>query len=283
MKKDDKDDLIKKDFLSYMAKTIKRRWWYIILLIMCTGFVLCNWGKMVALSFDNITTYHIIFILWIILLTCPLFSEMEFFGVKLKKEVEKVKEEVKEGIADLKAQIIQMNWNYSSNNQILLNNNFLPSMDQMRELENRVEHQRGEKTQGLNTKDQKSNEDSKEYLTNIRSKIEKQLLKLINKVGYENKQSLLEVVEILFRLEILDGFTADLIKQIVKITDRGIHGEIISDEYIRFIKTTYPEVEKRLKDVSENLCLTACPRCKYVGYSKYENVCPKCGYVYDDY
>lgn len=282
MKKDDKDDLGRKDFLSHMTETIKRRWWYIILLIMCTGFVLCNWKKMVTLNFDNITIFHIIFILWIILLICPLFSEMEFFGVKLKKEVEKVKEEVKEDIADLKAQIIQMNLNYSSNNQILLNNNFLPSMDQMRELENLVEHQRGEKTQGLNTKDQKSNKDSKEYLTNIRSKIEKQLLKLINKVGYENKQSLLEAVEILFRLEILDGFTADLIKQIVKITDRGIHGEIISDEYIRFIKTTYPEVEKRLKDVSENLCLTACPRCKYVGYSKYENVCPKCGYVYDD-
>ena len=62
-----------------------------------------------TLSFENITIFHVIFILWIILLICPLFSEMELFGVKLKREVEKVKED----IANLKAQIIQMNWNSS--------------------------------------------------------------------------------------------------------------------------------------------------------------------------
>lgn len=38
---------------------------------------------------------NLIFILWLILLLLPLFSEMEFLGVKIKKEVQKETEEVK--------------------------------------------------------------------------------------------------------------------------------------------------------------------------------------------
>lgn len=51
---------------------------------------------------------NIIFILWIFLLAFPLFSEMEILGIKVKKEVEKATEEVKESLKNIQTQIIQL-------------------------------------------------------------------------------------------------------------------------------------------------------------------------------
>jgi hypothetical protein len=47
----------------------------------------------------------LVFAIWIALLLAPLFAEVELLGIKLKQEVEKVKEEVKRDIASLKAEI----------------------------------------------------------------------------------------------------------------------------------------------------------------------------------
>lgn len=289
-----KDDLEKNDILCRTWETIKRRWWYIVLLVACTVFVFSNWKKIMTLNFDNMTTFHIIFILWIILLICPIFSEMELFGIKLKKEVEKVKEEVKEDIADLKAFIVQTNLNNFSNNQSLtidglwsredleISKKLLEKLNNL-ESERKGSYKIDENEKIVNNSAKQTIEEDKEnYLFKIRVEIERLLSNLVEKVGHKSNGQLIQMIQVLYRLEIIDGFTSDLLKQIVKIANRGVHGEIVSDEYIEFIKNSYPEVKKKLEDASANLCLTVCPRCKYVGYSKYENVCPKCGYVYDE-
>ena len=83
--------------------------------------------------------------------------------------------------------------------------------------------------------------------------------------------------------ETIDKTTADSILEICKIANRGIHGEIIDKKYIEFIKETYPIIQNKLKNAVEDLHSVACPRCKFVGYSKFNNFCPQCSYVFDDY
>ena len=39
--------------------------------------------------------------------------------------------------------------------------------------------------------------------------------------------------------------------QILKIANRGVHGEIISDEYISFVQKTYPELMKQLNEAMQ--------------------------------
>ena len=90
------------------------------------------------------------------------------------------------------------------------------------------------------------------------------------------------MIRLLNRAEVINGMTCDLIGQVIKITNRGVHGEIVSAEYVTFVEETYPEIMRQLKAASSRLVYITCPKCKYSGYSIYENVCPNCGYTHDD-
>lgn len=116
----------------------------------------------------------------------------------------------------------------------------------------------------------------------IRLRIETTLSELAEKLGYTDKMPLMKILQILYHCEIIDGVTTDLIRQVVKIANRGVHGEIVSNEYINFVKETDSEIQSKLKEALAKLHYTVCPKCHYVGYSKYENVCPRCGYTHDD-
>ena len=61
------------------------------------------------------------------MLAFPLFSEMEILGIKVKKEVEKATEEVKESLKNIQTQIIQLQMNNSVSNKISIENTPLPS------------------------------------------------------------------------------------------------------------------------------------------------------------
>lgn len=87
----------------------------------------------------------------------------------------------------------------------------------------------------------------------------------------------------LMQIGLLDVDTYDSINYVFSIVNREFHGEIISNEYIEFIENVFPKIKKQLEDEESKLTFTVCPRCKYTGFSKFENVCPQCGYVYDDY
>ena len=65
--------------------------------------------------------------------------------------------------------------------------------------------------------------------------------------------------------------------EVQKITSRGIHGEIVSDEYITFVKTVCPKLLQQLKEISKKIEYIKCLNCGYSGYSKDGKICPKCG------
>ena len=81
----------------------KEKVWYTILVTVSTGYLAIN--RFAIEKLDDASLISTVFIIWVILLFFPLFSELEFFGVKIKKEVakavEKSNEEVKASISNL--------------------------------------------------------------------------------------------------------------------------------------------------------------------------------------
>lgn len=275
----------------------KQRWWYIVLLVSSTIYILHNRNNIKQLKEFNAT--NLIFILWLVLLLLPLFSEMEFFGIKLKKEVEKAKDEIKENISDIRLQIMELKVSNSNANTINFGNEFLPTEQKLKDLGK--EFLKNSSTSIENSSEVKStlkfdistvsedvsniNFDIAEesiYLFKIRLFLEKTLTDLCEKTGYNEHKSTSGMLKHLNRCEIINGKTAELINQIVKIANRGVHGEIISNEYINFINQVLPELLKQLKEVNSKLYYYVCPRCKSAGYSRFENICPSCGFTSDD-
>lgn len=82
------------------------------------GFKITYWIALIAVLTrflwlrvdDAVTGYAtaadiFVFAIWIALLLAPLYSEVEFFGVKLKQEIEKAKTEIGREVAQLRAEI----------------------------------------------------------------------------------------------------------------------------------------------------------------------------------
>lgn len=115
---------------------IKKKFWYIVLLGLSSAYVW--YYRYDIYEMDKLNVRNLVFILWLVLLLLPLFSEMEFLGVKIKKEVKKETEEVKGLLYNLQMQVNQLNMTNSVANNINLNNGTLPSEQKIEDLLKRV-------------------------------------------------------------------------------------------------------------------------------------------------
>ena len=263
---------------------LKKRWWYFFLLIISSVYIFIYRYDIYQMT--ELNAHNLIFILWLVLLGLPLFSEIEIGSIKLKKEIEQTRAEVKESIGELKLQLLDIKIANSNSNTFVVNNQPLPSKDELSQLQRGIEHD--------NTNLPPENIDSdfnipKEniYLFQVRLSLEKQLSALCNFFQYGERRTTYAMAQFLIQHEVLDRRTAELIREIINIANRGIHGEIIDDDYILFVKKTYPTIKKALDKeynyFSNNKYYFECPRCQYAGPSKYRNECPKCGFTSDEY
>lgn len=271
-----------KSFFSKVWEFIKKKCWYIILLTSSSTYVWYYRYEIYQLK--EINAHNLIFLLWLLLLLLPLFSEMEFLGVKVKKEVEKATEEVKESLQNLQTQLNQIQLTNSVATNFNFNNTLLPSEQKIEELLQMVRELQSTYP-GTNMVSDNSamvDGDKNVFLFKVRLDIETSLRELCEKIGHYDRIPMIKMIQLLNRAEVINGITYDLIGQVIKIANRGVHGEIVSAEYVTFVEKTYPEIMRQLKAASSRLVYISCPKCKYSGYSIYENVCPKCGYIYDD-
>lgn len=279
-------------FKEMIATYFKRNWWYLTLVMSSSIYVF--YYKNDIFQTKEINTINLIFILWIVLLFLPLFSEMEFFGIKLKKEIEKAKYEVKENINDLRIQIMDLKISNSNANTINLGNGFLPTEQKLKEMiekfitnSNTAADNSKSKTDKSTDKKVQNNIDfeipeESTYLFKVRLTLEKIMTDLCEKTDYNGRKSMIEMTRHLNKNQIINRKTVEMITEIIKITNRGVHGEIISKEYIDFVKQVFPEIQKQLYESNNQFNYNVCPKCKSSGYSRFENYCPKCGFTSDD-
>ena len=262
---------------------LKRRWWYLILLIASSIYVIVqrnSIGDLSSFTFSNLILY-----IWLVLLLFPLFSEMEFMGIKLKKEVEKATKEVKDTVADLKMQIMELRISNSNANSLSLTfSGDAPSRKELSEVMDKQQSQEDKSSTSINPDEIVTDETV--YLFKVRLTIEQALRSFCEHLHYyDGRCGMNQLLSYSVESGLLDRKTADYAKQIVTICNRGIHGEIVSSEYIEFVKRMLPQVLSHINETTSRLGYKyyfVCPRCKYSGYSEYENVCPSCGFTSDD-
>lgn len=189
----------------------------------------------------ELNAQNLIFILWLVLLGLPLFSEIEIGSVKLKKEIEQTRAEVKESIGELKYQILELKVNNTNSNMLVFSNQPLPSKDELSQLQQHIEHDNS--IRSSDNSDFKISEDNI-YLFQVRLSLEKQLSALCNFFNYGERRSIPAMAQFLVQHEVFDRKTAELIREVINIANRGVHGEIIDDDYVRFVKNTYPAIKK---------------------------------------
>lgn len=266
---------------------IKHRIWYLILLFTSSYFIYINRADVLALEFNKFNLINLIFVFWIVLLVLPLFSEMELFGVKLKKEVEKNKAELKDSIYELKSQILELKISNSlANSQSISIYNQLPTDKEVEQLLDDVaKTSTDDKVQPQNSVDDFISETSI-YLFKVRLTLEKQLGILCEKTGYVgNAIALPQMITHIVKNGLIDEKILDYVLQVSRICNRGIHGEIISAEYIKLVEALLPKILSELNTITSRLgykYFFVCPRCRFSGYSEFENVCPACKFVSDE-
>ena len=165
---------------------IKRKSWYMVLLIASSLYV---WHYRLEIhQLKELNAQNLIFILWLLLLFWPLFSEMEFLGVKVKKEVEKATEEVKDTVHTLQTQISQLQMSNTVANNISLGNVLLPSEQKLEEL---LQIVRSLQATHIDTPVADDSigiaGDKNVYLFKVRLEIETLLRELCEKIGYAEK------------------------------------------------------------------------------------------------
>jgi len=237
-----------KQFFYKIWEFIKKKAWYIVLLIASSSYV---WYYRFDLyQLKELNVQNLIFILWLLLLAFPLFSEMEFLGVKVKKEVEKATEEVKDSLQTLQTQVSQIQLTNSIANNINFNNSPLPSEQKIEELLQQVKELQStySAANGSSNNTVTPIDDKNVYLFKVRLDIETLLRELCEKIGQAERLSIPQMMQHLKRAEVINGMTCDLISQIIKIANRGVHGEIVSAEYVNFVQETYPEIVRQLKE-----------------------------------
>lgn len=265
--------------------------WHIILLVISTIYIILNRKFIGNLSEYN--AQNLIFLIWLLLLMLPLFSEIELPGIKLKKEIDQVKDELSNKIQEVRIDMMNLKISNSNSSHFYMGREYLPSEDKINNLiedskrktdgpKTDVVDEKSPKTKFEDTGTPKVSEESV-YLFRVRAYIERNLVQIVSKFGFERIHNMREMVTFILTRELISGKTADMLLEVIKISSRGIHGEIVSPQYIEFIHTMMPEIEKVFEELHNRIELYSCPKCKQTSYSAYQNQCSICGFISDDY
>lgn len=252
--KEKKDEEIK--WWQKLFSFLKEKLWYIFLLTISTAYLVSN--KFAIEKLDDASMLSAVFIIWVILLALPLFSELEFLGVKVKKEVkkavEKSNEEVKASLNNLQQLVSQIQISNSVAPQFTINSGLLPSEERIDNLIKEI-HLLNEqnKDKQVEQRDEITIPASNLELFKMRYEIEIRIREALELIGYtgKNRTSLMQATYYLNQQGVLDPTSTDLIIQMLRIANRGVHGEIIGQKYMDFASQAYPQIIDGLDNCKE--------------------------------
>jgi len=194
----------------------------------------------------NTEFFYVISGLWICLIILPLFSEIEFFGIKLKKEIENLKTDFKNEILSLKLEI-----NNSNTQQVFLGYGIPPSDSKITELEEEINKLKEKniidkdrirfdatKTEIVNEKFNVS--DLTIQLFQIRYKLEELLTKVwtnYQEYFYSERKTTnpKRMIDDLKSLNLIDSEFFEIMNGILSICNSAIHGKMTSEKQREFV------------------------------------------------
>lgn len=239
-------------FINCVVPFIRKRIWYIFLLSISTMYVFHY--RFNISSFDTLDSINLIFILWLILLFWPIISEMEFLGIKIKKEVEASTQPIKDNIEKLQAQIVQIQMSNTVSNNISVGNSPLPSEDKIEELLSIARNLQHTSKDPTSSKFTVPINNINIYLFTVRFQLESALHKLCEKTKYPpERTTLIKMANFLTAIGIINENTFDLIRQVNSIANKGIHGLEIDNKYVDLVSKIFPEIMRQLEIADSRL------------------------------
>lgn len=126
------------------------------------------------------------------------------------------------------------------------------------------------------------------FLFKVRLVIEKKLDELLIKYSMKGSQKSSVNIGRLRYHGLLSIEAEDKLTKVISICNRGVHGELVDDDYITYVEAILEEIDNDLlkppkSDEGKMDRFVVCTRCGYAGASPYDNFCPKCNFVSDEY
>lgn len=256
---DDKeaDGFLKKLF-SGKYDTVLRRVWYLLLFAAGGVYVALNWRDITQAG--SIGVGQVVAIVWLVLLLLPLFTEMELFGFKFKREVEKLEKKV-DGITLLMTANAQATSNAQANTYVLMRPEL--SQDERQKLEKEFRSAAPVQTPG----NASSEEDKlRAYLYSVKLSLDDVLKRVIlqsdidevrDSIAYDDDGNAVfpantkyKLLHALQKRGDIDNDVYRAVREIYLIVNRATHGEDFDIADVGFVEATAPHCLR----VLENYC-----------------------------
>ena len=232
-------------------------WW--IILLGLSGTILYK-------RYDSIVTGQsvpsdiFIFSLFIALMIVPIFSEIEFFGIKLKKEIEDLKQDINIKLGDIKTEI-------RSNQVQTVHNTFQgfgppPPDNKLPELENEIDRIVKAKLSehGVSVRNILSTlvavPENNLQMFRVRYNLENELRRIWQHRFENNEpnnrwmyQPVIKILQDLTNFEIIDNNFYNILREILSICNYAIHGENVTEKQVSFVNKNAEQVLEYLNQV----------------------------------
>lgn len=198
---------------------------------------------------DAYDTYLII--IWVVLMLFPLLSEVEFFGIKFKREIDNLKSDMNIKFNELKTDI-------KLNQTMNFNVNTLAPPPSDEALKNQIEKIKSDTTISNDNipMDLNNIPNDNINLFKIRYNIEKELNRIWEgrfkgdyNLSNNSRQSIIQKLKILDKYDLIHQGLLPILRDILSICNYAIHGEQITESQLEFVNSYYNKVIKDLKDI----------------------------------
>jgi hypothetical protein len=245
--------------------------WWALLLVLLTAYLGQRYYSDLRFG-RSIPVDVVVFLVWFGLLLAPLFNEINFFGLKLKQQIESLRRELVEQVQTLKSEIqntVQVNPSITIAQAPP--DSQLPKIEQeiKRVLDQRLkDYGISEKHETGRPADEWQNiSDDLQFLFKVRYSIERELRRCAGTILEEHTRGPLgrapsfgRLLALLLGAEILDDDLARAIRQVYAVCSTAIHGEDVSPTKVKFVRDVAPELLTTLRRLRETAELQRGPR-----------------------
>lgn len=198
----------------------------------------------------------VVFGVWMALLMTPLFDEVTLLGVTLKKQIEKLKEEVTNQIADIRTDIrsvtdVRTNVSHTFNIPSLPLDSELPKIKE--EITAAVAAAFAEHGRNASTAELQAPE-SAIYLFQIRFLIEAELNRIARKnserIGIKRSPTISLLARNLMEIGAIEERLVNAVKEVNSICTPAIHGDLVSDAQVKLVRDVAPGLISALRSIS---------------------------------
>lgn len=238
----------------------KITWWIILLLL--TGIVLYKRYEAITTG-ESVPADIFILLIFIALMLVPIFSEIEFFGLKLKKEIEDLKTDIKIKFGDIKNEI-RNSQNQTLNQTIQAYGQYGPPPpdSKLPELEEEIDRLVKTKLEehGIFIDQPLTSRidvpDDNLTMFKVRYNLETELRRIweqrFDEKAFDQKyrhQPVMKIIQDLTKFEIIDNNFYGILREILSICNYAIHGERVTDNQVHFVAKNARYVLDYLREV----------------------------------